>query len=231
MVWTVPSMWKGGQCWIIGGGPSLVREFEIPDHVVESVKNKSLPLKAYSPYLSFLHDKHIIGVNISAFLGDWVDILFFGDNRFYLENEERIRQFKGLKVTCHQRFSSSWTVKYLPKDNRNGLGISESPGKVRWNANSGAAAISLAVHTGVGRIYLLGFDMKLDNVGSQHWHSEYTPIDKNERRKERQLPFHRHLVGFSRIAEDAKRMGVEIVNVNPDSAIDVFPKVSMKELI
>ena len=229
-MWSVPSMWEDGECWVIGGGPSLTKEFDIPDHIVRSVKNKSLSLEAYSPYLSFLHSKHVIGVNISAFLGDWVDILFFGDNKFYLEHKDRVDRFKGLKVTCHPKFLRFTTIKYLSKD-KEALGISNSPDFVRWNANSGGAAINVAIHTGVKKVYLLGFDMKLGETGDQHWHKEYLPIGENPRKKERMLPFHRHLLGFPKIAEDAKRMGVEIINVNLDSAIKVFPKVSLKDLI
>jgi hypothetical protein len=33
------------------------------------------------------------------------------------------------------------------------------------------------------------------------------------------------------IAKDAKKMGVEIINVNPDSAITVFPKLELKDIL
>jgi len=38
-------------------------------------------------------------------------------------------------------------------------------------------------------------------------------------------------LGFPKIATDAKRFGVEIINVSPDSAIKSFKKVSLKEVI
>ena len=45
------------------------------------------------------------------------------------------------------------------------------------------------------------------------------------------MPFHRHLRGFPQIAKDAKQMGVEILNASPDSAIECFRKVTVKELL
>ena len=45
------------------------------------------------------------------------------------------------------------------------------------------------------------------------------------------MPFDRHLRGFSDMAKDAKRRGIEIINASPDSAITCFPKYSIKELL
>jgi hypothetical protein len=38
-------------------------------------------------------------------------------------------------------------------------------------------------------------------------------------------------LGFPEIAKDANRMGVEILNANPDSAIQDFKKVNVCDLI
>jgi hypothetical protein len=72
MIWQVPRIWEGGDVWIIGGGPSITKEFNIPDEVVQSVLKKQSPLSVYSPYMSFLHDKHVIGINVAYMLGDWI---------------------------------------------------------------------------------------------------------------------------------------------------------------
>jgi hypothetical protein len=39
------------------------------------------------------------------------------------------------------------------------------------------------------------------------------------------------LLGFPQIKEDAKKMGIEIINVSPMSEIQEFRKVSLKEVI
>jgi len=75
----------------------------------------------------------------------------------------------------------------------------------------------------------LGFDMRLDTANSQHFHSVYNTNGKPK--NVRSLPFQRHLQGFPAIARDAKSLGIQIINVNPESAINEFPKMSLKEAL
>ena len=234
-MWTVPKIWAEGDVYIIGGGSSLTKQFEIPEEVVDSVKYKKQPLSVYSPYMQKLHDKHVIGVNVAFLLGDWVDMVFFGDNKFYLAYREKIAVFPGLKVTCHAHFRNNKYgkeyVKYLMKHNNQPKGISTNPKKVSWNANSGAAAISVATNAGAKRIILLGFDMKLDEDGFQHCHTEYRNKDNLKSSSKKALPFARHLRGFGAIQQDAEKRGIEILNASENSRIKVFRKVNVKDLI
>ena len=61
--WAPPTMWEEGECWIIGGGPSMPRQFEVPEETTRSVMIGTMPPKVYAPYLSPIHKKHVIGVN------------------------------------------------------------------------------------------------------------------------------------------------------------------------
>ena len=230
MIWQVPKIWDGGECWIIGGGPSILRQFEIPDEVIRNVVVNKAHMSAYSPYFAPLHDKHIIGINVAYLLGDWVDMVFFGDAGFFNNHKEKLAAFPRIKASCHPTVTKSPWVKYLGKDKK-GRGISPTNGMVCWNGNSGAAAISLAVHTGVKRIILLGFDMTLDEQARQHIHSLYSYAPAKRGGIPRKLPFDRHLQGFPTIAHDAKQMGVEILNASPNSTIQEFRKVTVKELL
>jgi len=108
------------------------------------------------------------------------------------------------------------------------FGLSDDPTKIRWNRNSGSSAINLAVHLGAKRIMLLGFDMKLKDHKDQHWHKLYGKKPKKE--SQIQKTFIRHSEGFPKIARDAKRLGVEILNVNPDSAITAFERVNLSDV-
>jgi len=228
MTWTVPELWKDGECWIIGGGKSVPYQFDIPEDVIERVCNGKLPSYSYSPYLEVLHDKHIIGVNNVYQMGAWIDFLFFGDGSWYLTHRLNLAKWIGIKVTCSPKFqrdkyAKQEGIKYLAKDKTHKHGLSSVPYKVSWNGNSGAAAISLAAHLGVKRIILLGFDMNMDGKFS-HWHGSHG-------KKNRTPPFRRHLQGFPNIAEDAKRMKIEILNANKNSAITSFPKVTLEEVL
>jgi hypothetical protein len=228
-------MWEGGTCFVIGGGPSMPRQFGVPEDTVSKVMTGELPPSAYSPFLAPIHVSHVIGVNNAYTIGPWIDAVFFGDCAWYLVHREALAKFRNLKVTCCPRFANktekdSEGIKYLPKGGGREIegggpkhGLSGNPSRVCWNHNSGAAAINLAVHFGVKRIVLLGFDMRLDDSNRSHWHGFHQSNGL--------ATFARHLRGFPAIAEDAKNRGIEILNANSESAIEAFPKVTLKEIL
>ena len=210
----------------------MPRQFDVPGEVIKQVLKGELPPSAYSPYMSAIHEKHIIGVNSAFLIGNWIDIVFFGDKGWFLQNRGELAKFPGLKISCHPSGSKykDERVKCMPRNKKYGKGISPNPSLVCWNGNSGAAAISVAVHTGVKRIILLGFDMKLGKNYKQHWHGLYGTADREEKDPNK-LPFLRHMNGFPLIAKDAKKKGVEIINACPDSAIEQFKRVTVKEAL
>lgn len=232
MIWSVPRIWQGGEVWILGGGPSVTKQFGIPDSIVRQVMSKVLSPSAYSPYLKSLHDKHVIGINVAYQIGNWIDMVFFGDDTFFNTHYIQLAKFPGLKVACHDIVKATKWVKYVPRDasytatQRKHEGLTSNPASVRWNFNSGAAAINIAANAGAKRIFLLGFDMKNNEKNDQHWHDVY-----NRRDNPVHVPFATHLRGFPQIAKDAKARGIEIINCNPDSAITVFPKINVKDVL
>jgi len=234
-VWDVPRLWDGGMCFIIGGGPSMPRQFGIPESVIRDVMSWKVRPDAYSEYLRPIHDKHIIGVNNVYQIGTWIDALFFGDSSWYLVHRQALAKWPGLKVSCNPRFSNRHGkelegVRYIPKDKTKRHGISNNPCVISWNGNSGAAAINLAVHMGVKQIALLGFDMDLDSEGISHWHGQHNRSSTSF--KKRKVPsFTRHLMGFEPIANDAQKLGVEILNISVDSKITQFKKVTLNEVL
>ena len=232
MRWVVPKMWAGGECWIIGGGPSVPKQFDVPDDIIQQVLSGKLPPRAYSPYMKAIHGKHVIGVNSAFLIGDWIDMVFFGDKRWYLENRELLAEFIGMKVSCHASLLKNDTehIKVLNRNGKHGQGISPDYSKVCWNGNSGSAAISVAVNSGVSKIILLGFDMKLDKEHKQHWHGLYGTANRKPG-EVKGLPFERHSRGFPAIQRDALLRGVEIINACPDSTIKIFRKSTVKEIL
>lgn len=219
-------MWTG-DCWIIGGGNSVLQQFGVPPNIVEQVKGGQLPYSTYGDYLAPLHNKNVIGTNVAYMLGPWISVLYFCDARFFRLHSEGINNFHNIKATCASAFGTELegrlaNVKRLKRDYKPGL--SSRPDTICWNSNSGAAAINFAVLAGAKRILLLGFDM-LSQEGETHWHSVYGNIRTHKN------TFKRFLVKFPDIARDAKKRGVEILNVSPNSAITVFPKVSLKEVL
>lgn len=227
--WEPPNMWQDGECWILGGGSSLPRQFGVPEELIKKVENKEEPIASYSEYLKPIHDKHVIGTNLSFLLGNWISMLYFCDTTFYRRYYKEIANFHNLKVTCVNHIDrnllpTTRNIKRMKRDNRTGL--SKTLNTICWNYNTGAAAIDFAAHVGVKRILLLGFDMKPLN-GKTHWHQGYEGYLKPTR----DIVFDRFLKVFPKIAEDAKKEGIEILNVTEDSAIDLFKKVNLKDVL
>ena len=231
MAWQVPRIWEGEDVWIIGGGPSIPKVFGIPEKVIKDVISRKLSPDTYSPYMQSIHNKHIIGINIAYLLGDWLDMVFFGDSGFFLKHMNGLARFKGLKVSCASNIAKYDWVKHTPRDGKHSKGITSHSQMVGWNGNSGAAAISVAAHTGAKRIILLGFDMALGSIKNQHWHDVYERGPAVTQKRLKKLPFNRHLRGFASIKKDADAMGIEILNCSPNSTIKEFRKVSLKELL
>ena len=231
MSWQVPRMWEDEDVWIIGGGSSIIKQFDIPDKVFQSVWKKTSPPSAYSPYMKFLHDKHVIGTNCAFMIGDWIDISLYGDENFFKRYYKELAEFQGLKITIYpHKVQQDW-LKYIPMDKDHPRGISRDPSKISWNKNIGSSAINLAYHTGASRVFLLGFDMNLGDGSRQHWHNVYNRGPIVEPARIKKLAFNSHLRYFPNIAADAKQLGLTIINVNPDSAITQFPKCSLNQLL
>lgn len=231
MAWNIPKIWDGGECWILGGGPSLTEQFDIPRHVISEVISGKLPPNAYSPYMSAIHDKHVIGVNGAFRIGNWIDIVTFGDPSWFLENRQRLRSFPKIKVgfcdVAESRRYINDEVKYVPRYGAKISGITEKKNLICWNKNTGFASINLAYHLGAKRIILVGFDMDVDSLGRQHWHSFY----RRNAAPPKKSPFPRHLKHAPAVKQDADRLGIKIINASPNSKITVFEKSTVKEIL
>jgi hypothetical protein len=224
-------MWQDGDVWIIGGGSSIPHQFQVPENVIQSVRKGEVTPDAYEPYMRYLKDKHVIGINTAFLIADWIDAVFFGDNKWFLAYKEKLKRFPGLKVTCNPKLTELSWVKYLKKDAKKQKGIHPNPYMVSWNWNSGAAAISFAANTGAKRIFLLGFDMTLGENKEKHWHTLYNRNRRLSKEQSRlKMPFDRHLKGFPEIKKDAEKRGIQIINVNHNSKIKEFPQINLSEL-
>jgi acetyltransferase-like isoleucine patch superfamily enzyme len=197
MQWSVPKIWPGSTVYLLGGGPSLLNED-----------------------LTLIQEERCIGINNSCFLGDWVDVCWFGDIKWWTWHRTKLRDYKGLILTCNKKMRKWKRMKTLARGKPQG--IDSRPSHVSWNRNSGASAINLAYHFGADRVVLVGFDMrKID--GKKNWHDDHKEKPHN--------PFTRHLKPFAQIARDAMELGLEIINVTPGSAIKQFPIMKLTDFV
>ena len=106
--------------------------------------------------------------------------------------------------------------------------------------NSGYAALNLACCLGASPIYLLGFDMKHEPIKMKatqlsqvfqryqlkksHWHNGH-PSQQGEKDVKGFIQY------YNQAAEKIKSHGIKVINLNPDSALDCFPKKDYQEVL
>lgn len=204
--WTPEPIWQGQEAFIIGGGSSL-RGFD----------------------WSLLRDENTIGCNNAFRLGPEIcKVCFFADRKFIFSGPNQPRhgfydelaKFPNLVVTNDSQLKITpepW-IKWMPRRpkglHRDALG---------YNANSGASAVNLALLLGATTIYLLGFDMHLDNQGRPNYHEHL--IDKPS-----PDVYARMLASFGHVRRDLPKFpGCKIFNISKNSNLQIFPKLNPDE--
>lgn len=198
-LWRAPRIWPDGDCFILGGGPSLA-----------------------GVDIDLLRGRRVIAINCAYKLGDWFDALFFADCRWLHSHGKGLLDWAGLKVTTCPQHINKPGIKVMKKRN-SPHGLTTDPSLLGWNLSSGACAINLAVHFGVRRIVLLGYDMKKTD-GRCNWHEDYGVNPKKN-------PYDRFRQPFVAIAADLDKMKVECLNASPDSALEVFKRVRLEDVL
>jgi len=206
------NMWKGQRCFIVGGGPSL-KGFDWSKLDGELTIGCNLAFEAFDPCMIVAVDKRFY---------QWI---LWGE---YEEKHPGLRQrFLDLNVgkyliypaeTLNNFYSG---IDIITRNKTDKLATSLADG-VLMGSNTGLAAVNLAICLGASEIYLLGFDMCGDGSGKQaHFHAGHpTKQDEN--------CYNRFIDAFGQHAGDMNRHA-RIVNLNPDSKLPYFPKLSWAE--
>ena len=202
--WKPEPEWKGLDCFIIGGGPSL---------------------KTFDWSLLKSKDVMTVGVNDAFLLGNDVSkICIFGDLKWFELHVKALEHYQrngGVVFTsCPQLQKSKCPWLWLLM--RRSAGFHDDA--VGWCANTGATAINLALMLGAVNIYLLGFDMHLSDKNESNWHKNVL-IDK----KADGSIYRRFLREMANLNDHLTKKfpGRSVINVTNDSALNVFPKVNL----
>ena len=199
--WKIPREWDGETCYLIGGGPSL-KDLD-PDR---------------------LRGRRVIVINRGFRAFPFADVLYFCDaNWWRVDGPEVKAKFTGKYIITASRADDP-LLKHVKRTGTSGLEL-QAHG-IKHGTNSGYQAINVAFHFGVKRIILLGYDMKTKD-GATHFHGGYGTSEPTVAHvlAARMLPF------FSALVEPLRAHGVEVLNANPDSALDCWPKVSIDEAL
>lgn len=172
--------------------------------------------------LPALRSQRVIAVNNAYKVAPWADVMIFGDSRWYKEHGAGLLDFAGLKVTTAVQWAKEAGLRWVRKELMP-FGVTTDPCALRWNLSTGACALNLAASLGACEIVLLGFDMKRAQDGSSNFHTDYRPQRNN--------PYPRFLRPFPAIKRDLDKLGVRVFNATPDSALTVWPSVTLGEVM
>lgn len=193
---TVPRLWPGETAVCIASGPSLTAED------VDYCRGKA----------------RVIVVNTSYKLAPWADVLYACDTKWWTWHNG-VPEFHGLKYTI----TAPPYGDVLRLKNTGTIGLELSPTGLRTGKNSGYQAINLAVHFGVSRILLLGYDMSLGPKGETHWHG-----DHKDRAKPPVLAFQPMFTG---LVQPLAAAGIRIVNCSRRTALTCFLRQTIHEAL
>ncbi len=190
---------------ILGGGPSLL---DAVDPIEEN-----LPLDP--------HQYAIIAINESIYLALYANILFFRDVSWFYANQKIVEAWKGVIISstpCRFYPSNVRVVKTTHcKDFLVGGDI------IMYGRSSGHLALSLAINLGAKRCVLLGYDCRMVD-GRSHFHDK----PSNAIGLTYSADF---LPAWTGWGEATRRAGVEVINSTPNSAIQEFPYVPIRDIL
>lgn len=201
------------EVYIIGGGPSL-KDFD----------------------WSLLRGLNTIGCNDAYTLGSEIcNCCIFGDIRWWEKHKEALENYNGEIYCIEPRLFSKQLPERIKHVRRYASGLQIDG--VGWNGNTGFAAINLAILFGSKKIYLLGFDMKRQPISEterckkaipektrSNWHKNN--LDNNPDSVYKKFL---HWADFVERDWHEKFWDVQIFNITDDSALEIFPKISLKE--
>ena len=203
--WSVEPLWKGGTAAIFAGGPSITKA------QCERCRDAGL---------------YTIAINDAYRLAPWADILYFCDPRWWEwhKNNAEFKAFVGMKVTLRPTIAKlDRSVRWLKEAGLRGL-ETQSNGLKTGN-NSGYQAIGLAVHLGVSKIILLGYDMKQAANGKWHWFGNHPNTNPTLSLADTWK------VNYTYMVKPLAERGVKVLNATPGSALESFQKVSLDDVV
>jgi hypothetical protein len=200
-VWRVPPAWEGETVVIVASGPSLSQEQL--DVATES-------------------GARVLGIKDNYRLLPDMDLLYNCDQWWWDEYIDDVRASVDCPMVTQDRMSAANYRDLLWVEGIKEKGLSADPTAIHTGCNSGYQAINLAVHLGVKRIILLGYDMQPAG-GCDHWFGAHP--------HGRRPPFWMMIPCFDTIVEPLRRLGIEVVNCSPNSALGAFPKARIEEVL
>lgn len=214
--------WKNKTCYLIGGGPSL-KTFDFNCIKNELTIGVNKAFVKFPTTINYAMDKR------------FYDMVTFAQKPEWKQLHEQWLAYKGIKLFVkqgvnHRYDESVYVVNWLQKK----IVSLELTKGIHGGNNSGYGALALAIALGAKRIGLLGYDLKIKkkikkeakpgkNIDT-HWHEGYSFQSK----KAYQSKLNKFAMCFDEFASTIAKLGIEVVNLNSDSALTCFPMEDME---
>lgn len=145
------------------------------------------------------------------------DMIYACDGAWWRANNG-LPGFAGIKVTQEARAASDYGLHKVTVAVGCDRMLFGEVGLLGSGSNSGFQALNLVAQLGASRILLVGYDMNLAN--GIHWHGMHPQGLNNPRES---------LVARWLAADWTMPKGIEVVNCNPASALDAYPKMKFED--
>lgn len=199
-----PRLWPGSTVVCIGSGPSL-----LPADV------------------DYCRDRaRVIAIKDTHRIAPWADVLYCGDEFWWQAYRDSIA-FAGLRFALASPEQRWLSLLEACGVHRLTIGdatrLESDPTRLATGGHSGYQAINLAVHLGAARVVLLGYDMKPADDGRAHYFGSHAYSKKKP-------PF-QWLDTFNAMPARLAELGVTVLNASRETALTVFPRVSLEEAL
>lgn len=158
--------------------------------------------------------RRTIVLNSTARLAPWADVLFFCDWHWFREHRPIVDPWPAAVVTISAR-----AARVLPHK----IELVTPPIVQAKPLSAGHHAVDLALAMGACRIVLLGFDCRLVD-GRSHNHGDYGHNSET-------LYAEKFVPAWTEYPARAAARQVSVLNATPGSALDVFPKATLDEVL
>jgi hypothetical protein len=171
---------------------------------------------------------HVIAINESYRLCPWADMLYACDGRWW-QLKNWVPDFKGIKVTQDEPTARGhpdikWIrIRKLDRLIYSNELLTDDTLEIGSGYNSGFQCLNMCVRFGATGILLEGFDYKRFG-NTVHWHGLHGDNLPNPD----WTNFQNWIPSISAAAPKLKELGVDVVNCSMESAIKVFPKMSIE---
>jgi len=206
--------WGGKTCFIVGGGPSLANfDWNSISNYLTIGINKAF--KSFSPTINYAMDYNFF------------DLVQNNSSPEHAELHKKWLDYSGIKLFLKQKDNLTFAngIFYVNQLDNKVLSFDLNAGIYPMN-NSGGGALMLALALGCKNIGLLGYDLKVKG-NATHWHEGYS--NQNLQNMSKNLEDFRSKI--DEFASSILEMGINVVNLSPDSNLQKFPFSDIKTFI